>query len=189
MEKRDRRGFLVGTNTATGSSTLSPTPKPVSTLAELIKQDRFASPAQEAMLNVLVTYPWIMGELAAAMGAHDLTPAQYNVLRILRGAHPERVPCSYIGERLLDRTPDVTRLLDRLQRAGLIERQRAEHDRRVVEVAITDVGLERLRELQRPVEEAVHSVMGGLSEEEQRQLSALLERLRTRAEAPVAVEA
>jgi len=161
----------------------------VPTLAELIKQDRFTSPAQEAMLNVLVTYPWIMGELAAAMGAHDLTPAQYNVLRILRGAHPARVPCSYIGERLLDRTPDVTRLLDRLQRAGLVERQRAEHDRRVVEVAITEAGLDRLSEMNAPVAEAVGALMGGLSAEEQAQLSALLEKLRAGAAVPLAAYA
>jgi DNA-binding MarR family transcriptional regulator len=151
----------------------------VATLAELIKQDRFASPAQEAMLNVLVTYPWIMGELATAMATQGLTPAQYNVLRILRGAHPERVPCSYIGERLLDRTPDVTRLLDRLQRAGLIDRRRAEHDRRVVEVAISDAGITRLAELEQPVGDMVRRLMAGLSEAEQHQLSQLLEKLRS----------
>jgi DNA-binding MarR family transcriptional regulator len=151
----------------------------VATLAELIKQDRFASPAQEAMLNVLVTYPWIMGELATAMATQGLTPAQYNVLRILRGAHPERVPCSYIGERLLDRTPDVTRLLDRLQRAGLIDRRRAEHDRRVVEVAISDAGITRLAELEQPVGDMVRRLMAGLSEAEQHQLAQLREKLRS----------
>ena len=58
----------------------------MSSLPELIKQDRFASPAHEAMLNVMVTYPWLMGELASTMECHEVTPAQYNVLRILRGA-------------------------------------------------------------------------------------------------------
>jgi DNA-binding MarR family transcriptional regulator len=157
----------------------------VATLSELIKQDRFASPAQEAMLNVLVTYPWIIGELADAMDEHGITPAQYNVLRILRGANPERVPCSYIGERLLDRTPDVTRLLDRLERAGLVERRRAEHDRRVVEVAITELGLERLEMLDDPVRKTISALMGGLSPEEQRQLSTLLEKLRAGVHEPV----
>jgi DNA-binding MarR family transcriptional regulator len=153
----------------------------VSTLSDLIKQDQFESPAHEAMLNVMVTYPWIMGELLAAMADHDLTPAQYNVLRILRGCRPERATCSYIGERLLDRTPDVTRLLDRLQRAGLIDRRRASHDRRVVEVGITEEGLERLRQADRPVGEAVRALTAGLTDEEHRTLSALLEKLRTEA--------
>ncbi len=154
----------------------------VASLAELIKQDRFASPAHEAMLNVMVTHSWITSALAETMAEQDLTLAQYNVLRILRGAHPEPVPCSYIGSRLIDRTPDVTRLLDRLQRVGLIERQRAEHDRRVVEVGITQKGLERLDRLQEPIENVTTRLLGGLAEEDQRHLSSLLERLRAGAE-------
>lgn len=156
----------------------------MSTLADLIKQDRFESPAQEAILNVMVTYPWIMSELSGAMAEYDLTPAQYNVLRILRGCHPERATCSYIGERLLDRTPDVTRLLNRLQRAGLIDRRRATHDRRVVEVWITEKGQERLQQADRPVGEAIENITAGLTAEEHRTLSTLLEKLRVRALCP-----
>ncbi len=150
----------------------------MSTLSDLIKQDHFESPAQEAMLNVMVTYPWLMGELASALSDVDLTPAQYNVLRILRGRHPERATCSYIGERLLDRTPDVTRLLNRLQRAGLIDRRRAAHDRRIVEVCITDEGLERLERADEPVRAAIRRLTAGLTEDEHRSLSTLLEKLR-----------
>ena len=150
----------------------------MSTLSDLIKQEHFESPAHEALLNVMVTYPWLMGELAAAMQDADLTPAQFNVLRILRGCHPERATCSYIGERLLDRTPDVTRLLNRLQRAGLIDRRRAAHDRRVVEVCITDEGLERLQQADTPVTETTRRLTAGLTADEHRTLSALLEKLR-----------
>lgn len=164
--------------TALGSA-YPPSPALVSTLSDLIKQDHFESPAQEAMLNVMVTYPWLVGELAATMDEFDLTPAQYNVLRILRGRHPERATCSYIGERLLDRTPDVTRLLNRLQRAGLIDRRRAAHDRRVVEVCITDEGLRRLKQADPLVGEAMHRLTANLTEEEHRTLSALLEKLRS----------
>ena len=151
----------------------------MSTLADLIKQDNFESPAHEAILNVMVTYPWIMGELSAAMAEHDLTPAQYNVLRILRGCHPENATCSYIGERLLDRTPDVTRLLNRLQRAGLIDRRRAAHDRRIVEVCVTDEGLQRLKKADKPVGDITHRLAATLTEEEHRTLSGLLEKLRS----------
>lgn len=148
-------------------------------LSELLKQDHFASPVQEAMLNVMATSSWLMGELAAAMAPYQVTPAQYNVLRILRGSHPESVTCSAIGERLLDRTPDVTRLLDRLERAGLIHRERAEHDRRVVQVRITPTGLDLLGRMEPDVDAATGRVMHHLSPEEHRQLTALLERLRT----------
>ena len=156
----------------------------MSTLSDLIKQDRFASPAQEAMLNVLVTYPWLMGELAAAMEPFGLTPAQYNVLRILRGRHPERATCSYIGERLLDRTPDVTRLLDRLERAGFVHRRRADYDRRVVEVSLTDEGLARLKAMDGPMQQAIDRLTGGLTPDEHATLSRLLDKLRTGAVCP-----
>ena len=159
----------------------------MSTLSELIKQNQFASPSHEALLNVMVTYPWIMGALADTMEDYDLTPAQYNVLRILRGCHPERATCTYIGERLLDRTPDVTRLLNRLQRAGLVHRRRADHDRRVVEVAITDAGLERLEKMKKPVEQTQAHLAAGLSDDELATLSDLLDKLRAGAHKAVAL--
>ena len=149
------------------------------TLAELIQQARFASPAQEAMLNVVATSSWIGGEMAATLAPHGVTQAQYNVLRILRGCHPDRYTCSDIAGRLLDRTPDVTRLLERLEARDLVHRQRAEHDRRVVEVAITDDGLDLLAALDAPIEAAIDRVTRHLSDAELATLSELLERLRT----------
>ncbi|MCA0269573.1 MAG: MarR family transcriptional regulator [Bacteroidetes bacterium] len=147
-------------------------------LADRIHQTRFASNAQEAVLNVLTTSAWLQGELARLLAPHGVTPAQYNVLRILRGSHPEPLPCSTVGDRLLDRTPDVTRLLDRIQRAGLIERERATHDRRVVEVRITEAGLAKLAALD-PVMQAFNgSFAERLSETEARTLSDLLDQMR-----------
>ncbi len=148
-------------------------------LSELIKQDRFASPAQEAMLNVVVTSSWLLGELATAMAPYGVTPAQYNVLRILRGSHPQTLTCSAIGERLLDRTPDVTRLLNRLERSGLIARERAEHDRRVVEVVVTQKGLDLLARMEPELEVVQRRLTHRLAPDEHRLLSDLLERLRT----------
>ncbi len=131
------------------------------------------------MLNVIVTSSWLTGELAATMAPFGITPAQYNVLRILRGSHPQTLTCSDLGARLLDRTPDVTRLLNRLQRGGLIRRERAAHDRRVVEVGITEQGLVLLDRLHDPVEAVERRLTQYLSTEEHRHLSRLLERLRT----------
>lgn len=149
------------------------------TLSALIQQTEFESPALESLLSVLVTASWIQGEMSTALAPHGITQAQYNVLRILRGKHPECYTCSDIGSRLLDRTPDVTRLLVRLEQRGLLHRQRADYDRRVVEVTISDVGLALLNELDAPMREAVGQMGRHLSAKEHRQLVGLLETLRT----------
>ena len=147
-------------------------------LSDLIKQERFKSPDQEALFNVLVTGSWILNELAGTMVPHGVTPAQYNVLRILRGSHPEPLTCSALGQRLLDRTPDVTRLLNRLNRHDLIHRARAEHDRRVVQVGITEAGLALLDRMHDDIEAAEHRLIGHLSSSEHQHLSRLLEGMR-----------
>jgi len=148
-------------------------------LSDLIKQEQFKSPDQEALLNVLVTGSWILNALAATMAPYGVTPAQYNVLRILRGSHPKRLTCSALGQRLLDRTPDVTRLLNRLDRHGMIHRARAEHDRRVVQVGITEAGRVLLDRMRDDIEAVEQRLIGHLSSSEHQHLSRLLERLRT----------
>jgi DNA-binding MarR family transcriptional regulator len=85
--------------------------------------------------------------------ANGLTGAQYNVLRILRGAEPQGLACSNIGERMISHDPDMTRLLDRMEKRGLITRQRQTDDRRVVKTRITSKGLDFLRRLDQPVRE------------------------------------
>jgi DNA-binding MarR family transcriptional regulator len=88
--------------------------------------------------------------------AHGLTGAQYNVLRILRGAEPEGLPCSDISDRMISHDPDMTRLLDRMEKRALITRQRQKDDRRVVRTRITPAGLDLLKGLDEPVRE-VHN--------------------------------
>jgi DNA-binding MarR family transcriptional regulator len=85
--------------------------------------------------------------------ANGLTGAQYNVLRILRGAEPDGLPCSSISERMISHDPDITRLLDRMEKRNLITRQRQSDDRRVVKTRITNSGLELLKKLDLPVRE------------------------------------
>ena len=130
------------------------------------------------MLNVLATASWISAEMSAAMTPFGITQAQYNVLRILRGQHPGCYTCSEVGSRLLDRTPDVTRLLVRLESRGLLTRKRAEHDRRVVEVSISPLGLQLLSDLDEPVAAAIEKTSRHLSDDDLRTLSELLEALR-----------
>ena len=148
-------------------------------LSKLIKQETFQSLSQETILNVMVTNSWLERELAATMSDFGVTPVQYNLLRILRGSHPEKLTCSQVGERMLDRTPDVTRLLDRLERSGWIDRERAERDRRVVEVGISKKGRELLTKMDDDIDQAQGRLTRHLSDAEQRTLCGLLEKLRT----------
>ena len=147
-------------------------------LKDAIKQDTFESPYEEVFLNLLVTHSWVMHELGRTMAQFGITPAQYNVLRILRGSHPEKLTCGAIRERLIDKTPDVTRLLDRLLKKGWVTRRRSRKDRRVVEVGITQQGLELLEQMDEPVQTFIRNITRHLDEEEARQLSQLLEKLR-----------
>lgn len=148
-------------------------------LGDLIQQTEFESPAQEALLNVFATSAWAAAEITDALSEHHITRAQYNVLRILRGRHPNFYTCSEISSRLLDRTPDVTRLLVRLESRDLVLRRRAADDRRIVEVEITDAGLALLSRLDEPVSTTIRALTRHLSENELQALTNLLEKLRT----------
>lgn len=107
-----------------------------------------------------------------------LTPAQYNVLRILRGAGPAGLPCSGIGERMISRDPDMTRLLDRMEKNNLITRERQKHDRRVVNTRITSEGLKLLKKLDQPVHDLHKRQFRHMALSRLKQLAELLEEVR-----------
>jgi DNA-binding MarR family transcriptional regulator len=109
---------------------------------------------------------------------YDLSPAQYNVLRILRGAGTAGVTCGDVANSLIRHDPDVTRLLDRLDRRGLIDRRRDDKDRRVVRTRITKAGQTLLSQLDGPVEALHDSHLGHMSEEHLIELKGLLEKAR-----------
>lgn len=144
-------------------------------LAQRIRQSVFESPAQEAVLNILVAAGAIRQMVDAASAQAGLTQGQYNVLRILRGAHPEGYPRGEIAGRMLERAPDVTRLIDRLAARGLVERVRGSVDRRLSVTRITRAGLEVLGRLDRPIAQIAHDIGSRLSEAELRELSRLCE--------------
>ena len=110
--------------------------------------------------------------------ASDLTGAQYNVLRILRGAGKDGLSCREIGERMISRDSDITRMLDRLESRELITRERQTDDRRVVLTFITKIGLDLLSELDGPVDELHRSLMGHMSDKELDSLLKLLGKTR-----------
>jgi DNA-binding MarR family transcriptional regulator len=112
--------------------------------------------------------------------AAGLTGAQYNVLRILRGAEPEGLACRAIGERMISHDPDMTRLLDRMEKRGLITRARQTDDRRVVKTRITSEGLSLLRTLDQPVHDLHKRQFRHMSAARLKILSDLLEEVRVR---------
>src|SRR5437762_14379784 len=122
--------------------------------APLSENKRRTSNAEEAaFLDLLRTTDMLSRGLAHVLKNEDLSATQYNVLRILRGA-PEGLPCGEIGNRMITRDPDITRLLDRLEKRGLISRCRESKDRRMVTARITTEGSKLLTRLDEPVREA-----------------------------------
>jgi DNA-binding MarR family transcriptional regulator len=111
---------------------------------------------------------------------HGLTGTQYNVLRILRGAEPDGLACSGIGERMISHDPDMTRLLDRMEKRGLIVRHRQTDDRRVIKTRITPAGLTLLKNLDQPVRELHRRQFGHLPAARLKTLAELLEEVRAR---------
>ena len=116
---------------------------------------------------------------AQVLKAEDLSSTQYNVLRILRGA-PDGLPCGEIANRMITRDPDITRLLDRLEKRGLISRCRETKDRRMVMARITADGLKLLARLDEPVEEAHRRQLGHLGKDQLRALAELLSAARAK---------
>jgi DNA-binding MarR family transcriptional regulator len=105
----------------------------------------------------------LSSEADQLMKANGLTSAQYNVLRILRGAGAEGLPCNTIAERMISRDPDMTRLLDRMEKRELITRERQKEDRRVVKARITDVSLKLLKKMDAPIRELHKSQFAHMS--------------------------
>ncbi|HUU35810.1 MAG TPA: MarR family transcriptional regulator [Vicinamibacterales bacterium] len=152
-----------------------------------LKQQRpFASPEEEAYLNLARTTDLLNREVAAVLKPHQLSAAQYNVLRILRGAGEAGHACSEIASRLVTRDPDVTRLLDKLEARELLARSREHADRRVVTARITAQGLALLDTLDRPMREAVERMLAHMPAAQLRTLTALLELARQAAPADAA---
>ena len=139
---------------------------------------RFDSPQQEVYLNLWRTYDRLRGLEDELFGRHGLTAQQYNALRLLRAAHPGKVPTLSLATRLVSRAPDITRLLDKLHDRGLVERERPAANRRVVMVGITPAGLALLDELNPAVRECHASQLGHLRPDEMSTLVDLLRRAR-----------
>jgi DNA-binding MarR family transcriptional regulator len=132
---------------------------------------------EQVFIALAVTTDQLARRLEPLLKATDISPTQYNVLRILRGA-PEGLTCSEIASRMITRDPDITRLLNRLEKRGLVSRCRKTKDRRMVSTRITQAGMELLAQLDAPLLETHHLLLGHLGPEKLRVLLGLLETAR-----------
>lgn len=149
-----------------------------------IHQAKFRNEHQKAMINLLYTYGWVTEKSKEFFAREDITPQQFNILRILRGSHPQPLSTLQIRERMLDKMSDTSRIVDRLVTKGFVKKGTCKSDRRLVDVIITDKGrklLERIDER----EDEIDNITGNLSKKEAAILSDLLDKIREPATTPV----
>ncbi len=146
---------------------------------EIHQQRPFHSLSEEATLGLFRTADLLKRQHALMLEPQGITLQQYNVLRILRGAGAQGLPTLTIAERMVERTPGITRLIDRLERKQLVQRERGVEDRRRVLCCITPSGLDLLTALDQPMDEVIDDSLKMLSQPEKEHLIDLLDRLRT----------
>ncbi|HYO79268.1 MAG TPA: MarR family transcriptional regulator [Thermoanaerobaculia bacterium] len=150
----------------------------MSILRELKQTKPFASSTQEAAVSLMRTADLVRRSVAAVVEPHGITPQQYNVLRILRGAGADGLPTLEIAERMIEQTPGITRLIDRLETKRLVQRERCATDRRQVFCRIANEGLELLAVLDQQISGAEDEALAALSPQQLKQLITLLNRTR-----------
>lgn len=150
---------------------------------KISKKKRFDSTQQQVYLTLWRTYDRLRALEEALFQEWDLTGQQYNVLRLLEGRHPDPMPTLQLSVRLISRAPDITRMLDKLEKRGWIRRERSSTDRRAVLVNITDSGLALIRKLEDAVQEMHVAQVGHLSVSSMRELCRLLDEVRAPHEA------
>ncbi|MEX2511435.1 MAG: MarR family transcriptional regulator [Cyclobacteriaceae bacterium] len=142
-----------------------------------IKQKPFKDNYTKAIVNLLYTHSYLVTAQSRIFKPYDLSPEQYNVLRILRGQHPDPTTVSSIQERMLNKMSNASRLVEKLKQKGMVGRKECIHDRRQVDITITQVGLEILEQLDDEIQTFNKSILN-LDENEVSQLNDLLDKLR-----------
>jgi len=142
-----------------------------------IHQEKFRSVKHKAMLNILFTNGWFTEKMKNILAPEDITPQQYNILRILRGSFPQPLSTLQIRERMLDRMSDTSRIVDRLVTKQLVKKVVCNKDRRLVDVTITEKGQNLLKRLDSQVNN-MDSILSNITEKEAQTISNLLDKLR-----------
>ena len=146
-------------------------------IAEEIKQEKFRSQYSKAVVNIIYTSAWINQKHLALFKSHGLTTPQFNILRILRGQYPSPATVNLLIDRMLDKSSNASRIVDKLEEKGLVIRRQCSNDRRAVDVLISEAGLSLLSQLDNELAQAERE-MNNLSEVENEQLNMLLDKLR-----------
>ncbi|MCE2935976.1 MAG: MarR family winged helix-turn-helix transcriptional regulator [Cyclobacteriaceae bacterium] len=146
-------------------------------LEQDIKQEKFANEFQKMAVNLMYTSGWLYNNNAARLRPHDITPEQFNVLRILRGSHPKKLMLADIASRMIDRNSNATRLVEKLRVKGLVRREICENNRRQVDINITDKGLALLKKIDLETEAWLDSLRK-VTQAEAKELNRLLDKLR-----------
>lgn len=144
---------------------------------QLKKKGPLESLQQEAMLGILRTSDLLENRLARLLREYDLTPSQYNVLRIMRG-EGEPMPCLEVAQRMIQVAPAITRVVDQLVERGLIKKQQSSEDRRVFLVELTALGTRLLKKLDEPIRSLHQSLLGHVSKSDLKTLNQILETAR-----------
>jgi DNA-binding MarR family transcriptional regulator len=146
-------------------------------LEEEIAQKQFRNEYQKAIVNLVYSFGWLNGRQVNIIKQFDITMQQFNILRILRGQYPKPATIKLLKERMLDKMSDASRIVEKLRIKGLVERTICAHNRRNVDVIITEKGLNLLKQID-PYAEEMEKILSSLNEEEVKQLNNLLDKMR-----------
>lgn len=146
-------------------------------LEQDIKQEKFADEHEKVAVNILFTASWLYNRNASRLKVHDITPEQYNVLRILRGSYPRALMLAEVTSRMIDKSSNATRLVEKLRQKGLLRREICESNRRQVDIVITDSGLSLLKTIDEEAAKWLESLRV-ITKEEAKEVNRILDKLR-----------
>lgn len=147
-------------------------------LEEDVKQAKFTNEHQKVMVNILYTSSWLNNRNAAYFKKFNISPEQFNVLRILRGSHPNPMRLTDIAERMIEKNSNCTRLVEKLRQKELVDRQLCESNRRQVDISITTKGLKTLSDIDEEYDQWL-SIQNSISKAEAIELNRILDKLRS----------
>ncbi|MEY4867826.1 MAG: hypothetical protein RIT36_725 [Bacteroidota bacterium] len=142
-----------------------------------IKQQHFTSENQKLIINLVFTNNWLTEKIRDFLSPEDITLQQFNILRILRGSHPQPLSTLTIRERMLDKMSDTSRIVDRLLLKGMVDKKTCPSDKRLVDISITEEGKKILAKIDRN-EKEMKAIIANLNQEEMKILNGLLDKMR-----------
>lgn len=146
-------------------------------LEEEIHQKKFRNDRQKAMVNLLFTYNWLTRRIKEYLAEYDISLPQYNVMRIIHGAHPQPLTTSVIATRMLDKASDASRIVERLYKKGWVEKKICQSDKRLVDVILTEKGLKLMQQMN-DTNDNLDQIMDNLSERDTQIMNDLLDKMR-----------